>query len=277
MKYLLLLFIFCLSVLASDFDPKNFKFESGQIIAISEAQIDGSTFIFEIGTGSRYGHIGIIMEDNKKFYVYESAPPQGVQKTPLKQFLEKSKIGNSYAVTIAEPEFNPLRISELKDNLDYMVSKKIKYNFKQQMNPNSLNCSEFVYTAFKEVDLELAPIETLKDLNLNAFDGLMYRAARFKFTDESRFVSPAGIIRSEKTKVLASNLPHDRILTESEILKAWIETDSIKNAVYVLFPHTRELSSKEFQNVLEDEILPYLKQQAGVHPYKILNCNQLLQ
>lgn len=47
---------------------------------------DPSTFIFEAGTASRYGHVGVIAVIDSEVYVYEATPPIA-QKTKLSYFL----------------------------------------------------------------------------------------------------------------------------------------------------------------------------------------------
>jgi hypothetical protein len=274
---MIILFLFSFNLYATEFNPETFKFKNGQILAISQASTDGSTFLFEVATGSRYGHIGIVMKQKGKVFVFESTPPNGVTKSPLKEFLKKSKIKKKYAATVLETNITYSQVFDLASELENLVKQKIPYNYKQSINPNSLNCSEFVHKAYKNIGIELSSIETLDDLNFKAFDGLVYDAFGFRFDKSARFISPASIVRSNKTKVLANNLPFNKVLTEVQILDAWIKSGSLKNAMYFLYPQTGQLSLIELEEVMKDELIPMLKSKASSKPYKILNCSNLIK
>ncbi len=95
------LFISSLAHAAPEFNPDNFSWRTGQIIGVSEVSFDASTFLFEIATGSRFGHVGIVYIDaNNEVLVLESSPKDrevptsknGVKISKLKDFLNKSKV-----------------------------------------------------------------------------------------------------------------------------------------------------------------------------------------
>ena len=75
---------------APKFEHDKFQYQTGQIIAISETNYDASTFFFEAFTGSRYGHIGIIVVEDGEVVVYEANPPF-TQKNSIEDFLKRSR------------------------------------------------------------------------------------------------------------------------------------------------------------------------------------------
>src|SRR3989338_364820 len=139
-----------------------FQWETGQMLAISQAD----TFSFEVATGSRFGHIGIIVKeensDKTEIFVYESNADQdtkkeGVRKTPLSDFLNLAKKNSAGfpEATVVEPTA-PLSLVEqtrLIQNMDEMVKKRIRYNYYHYYSDvsSTLDCSQFVHDAYKSI------------------------------------------------------------------------------------------------------------------------------
>lgn len=221
------------------FDAKSFTFQTGQIIAISEMNSDPSTVFFEAGTGSRFGHIGIMAKQGRKIFVYEANPPQ-VQRTPLEDFIARSLVNKNKMVTVVEL-VQPLTKEEGAKLIEHMhreVANETPYNFSMVVNPDSVNCSEFVMKAFKAIGRNgVGEIETVSEMNLNSMGGAL--AALWERSGPlpkptQKVISPVSIVNSKQVRVLASNLPVDKLLSDFEILSAWIDGGGIESLANLL-------------------------------------------
>lgn len=219
------------------FEHEKFNYETGQIIAVSETNYDASTFFFEAFTGSRYGHIGIVVVENGQVMVYESNPPHA-QKTEIAAFLSRSRDekGNFQATVLKLVK--PLTATEsasLVKAAKEIVAKKVPYNFEQTMNDKSLNCSEFVFKVFNSIKrTDVGEIQTIADLNRNSFGGQLLQYWEMltdePIDEEAKYVSPASIVFAKSTEAVAANLPHDRIISDKEVFAGW----STKSALITL-------------------------------------------
>lgn len=233
---------------AMKFNPKTFKYKTGQIIAISETNYDPTTFFFEAFTGSRFGHIGIVVVEDGEVMVYEGNPPYA-QKNTINDFLARSvNDEGEYQATVlgVYPRLKYAQRKKLVATVKEFVDKKVPYNFGQTMTEGALNCSEFVHAAFKSVyRTTIGEPQTINELNRNSFSGELlnyWEMLTGAHVDESaKYLSPASIVFSKNTLVIASNLPYDKILSDKEVLKAW----SSETPLYLLDDQLLGLGSGE--------------------------------
>jgi len=200
--------------------------ETGQVIGISEMKSDPSTFIFEAGTGSRYGHVGIIAIEDTKVFVYESTPPVA-QRTLLSTFLSKTNKNSDgiLEATIIAP-IVPLRSQESLKLIRAMkkaVKKEVPYNFSVIINDESMNCSEFVYKMFQNIKITIGEIETFSQMNINGFQGQLinFFGANNNISPQSKIITPVSVINSPTFKVVKANLPVNKLISEFEIFNSW--------------------------------------------------------
>ena len=294
-----LFFISSLSYAAVEFNPDNFSWKTGQIIGVSEVSFDASTFLFEIATGSRFGHVGIVYVDaNNEVLVLESSPKDpkvatsknGVKISKLQDFLDKSKViedgKEKYLTTVVEPK-ESINSARLLEETQKLIDADTRYNYQQyQQNEKSgmLNCSEFVYTIFKKLGIILSEPLTIKDLNFKAFQGV-FKAMESTFPEKSTFMPPSAVMLSDKVKVLATNLPVDRVLSEMEILKAWWNLGGFDKITKMLIPASRIETDPVKFNEIKNELYKDLNSKASEKPYKetlaapltTLNCKGFFQ
>lgn len=202
------------------------SFATGDVIAISEMRHDPTTLLFEAATASRYGHVGIVTNTEEGLEVYHSMPPYA-QKTPLAYFLNRAQVDG-----LPYPQFTLLRHAEpltrgeregLVDAMKDMVARRVPFNYSWAMNPNSVNCSQFVRRAFEAIGRsglgELSPISLS---NFNAFDGALIKLFKISLPPgDTLNVSPTKIVHSPQLKVVHAQLPVGRMLSDAEIFKAW--------------------------------------------------------
>ncbi len=249
MKFVLSAFTsFCIfiSISASAQSLADFSWKTGQVIAISEPLADPTTLFFEAGTGSRFGHVGVIVVVNKEVRVYESDPRlDGTGYELIKDFITRSQVGTGdYAYTILEPAvaLTDAQLQQLATKVDQLAKSKIPYNFSQTYisDGSKLSCSEFVASVFKSIGLtNVGQIETIKDaVNLSAFNGGLA-----KLNDmvggppfpkpENQILSPLSVVMSPALKVVQSTLPTQQTLSDQEIYDAWLKGDGFTALVAI--------------------------------------------
>ncbi len=219
---------------APSFVKNQTEFKTGQVIAISEMSFDPTTLFFEAGTGSRFGHIGIVVVEGGKTYVYESNPP-AVQRTSLAAFLKRSLVLKRHMATVLEPVV-PLTLAEqtaLTNSVRASVAAGIPYNFSMVLNEGAVNCSEFVYKTFLGIGRDgFGQVETMAEMNLNSMSGYLLQLWSMSGEPpdaEDKVLTPVSIVNSKKLTVIASNLPVNQLISDQEILRAWIDGGGIAN------------------------------------------------
>ena len=221
------------------FDPYDFEYRTGQVLITSETEYDASTLFFELATGSRFGHVGVVViRPDGELRVYESNPgieEDGAQYTTVQEFVERSNYkGNYQAIVMAPKQLSKQQQQQLSRELDKMVAEKIPYNYNQVYveSQQARNCSEFVYSAYKRIGVEgIGYKMKLTDLHKESLSGQLIDFWGDELKDHYEFIPPLSIVASSKVKVLASNIPHDRILSDHEILSAWDETSGLTDFV----------------------------------------------
>lgn len=214
-------------------DVKDTQWKTGQVLALSQLFYDPTTFLFEAGTGSRFGHVGLVSVESDGVFVYEEAPP-AASRTPLEKFLKtatdpQTKKVNAtlleYADSISEKQINQL-VQAAKD----IVNKKTPYNFSMVTNNTSMNCSEFVFYLFKTAGLKAVGEQAdFESMNTKAFQGKLMELARINNTKQGLSVTPASIVNSPNLKVVSTNLPVEIVISEADILKTWKTSGALSN------------------------------------------------
>ena len=254
------------------FVPEKVRWQTGQIIGISEPLEDPSTFFFEIVTGSRFGHIGIVAvtSDDSKLVYHSDPKGKGAMVSPLGEFLERSLDQNQkHQATLVVP--NELGSDQqretLTDVLKRMVAKRIPYNKKQYMNDRSMNCSEFVYHAFLKIGIRVGSIEGASAFNYGAFNGGLSKYWNPQIPDGARYISPSSIISNNSTRIIASNLPTDRILSEREILDSWQKNGGLRRFVQLILQGNNSSTEREVDRGLQ-ELIDFFQPRASTQPYR---------
>lgn len=239
-KLVFLLFVFLTTTVfaVKAYDPYNFDYKTGQIIITSETEYDSSTLFFELATGSRFGHVGIVYMEDGEPWIYESNPgieTDGAQYTTLEEFIERSNYNGNYQAIIMEvAKLTTAQQEVLKVELDKMVAEKIPYNYNQVYieEQKARNCSEFIYSAYKRIGIEgIGYKMKLTDLNKDSLSGQLLKFWGEELKDHYEFVPPISIVASRKTTILASNVPHNKVLSDTEILEAWDNTSGLTDFV----------------------------------------------
>ena len=105
--------------------------------------------LIESVTGSRYTHVGVVLEDEGEFVVWEAFAPVG--PTPLSEWVWRG-VGHEYAVYRPRAAVDSAR---LRSALERWRGRD--YDGDYQWDHERIYCSELVALAFGELGLEIAP------------------------------------------------------------------------------------------------------------------------
>ena len=230
---LLTLLFFILTSLAQDY-PAEIIWKTGQILAVSQREAEPSTVIFEFVTGSRYGHVGLVIIEDGTPMVYEATHPH-VKKVTLKDFFSKvsTNTSNQKEFTLLEPamDLEPQEEFMLREYAQKQLDQKTPYNYNGARTPGRLNCSEFVHESFKAAGLpQLGYAQEARELNFEALGGRLKNLLGKKGIDpDALIISPYSVVNSPWMNRSYSTLPYQKVLSDKELYEGWKASQSYKN------------------------------------------------
>ena len=159
--------------------------------------------------GSKFSHIGLVVQDSTGKLVILEAISSGVQLTPVDKFLNRSldKNGNPKAI-----------VGRLKTNFWVLIPSLVKeaksylgksYDNVYMINNDSYYCSELIYLSSKKANddnpfFELRPM-TFKDPETNNFYPAWvdyYKDLNEKIPEGEPGINPGGISLSDKIEIV---------------------------------------------------------------------------
>lgn len=145
----------------------------------------------QLGTWSRYSHCGLIIMKNGKPYVLEAE--NGVELTPIRQWLKRGKLGHHY------------RVMRLKDeqklNLPYQLGGRYDRAFR--FNNDKYYCSELVWELYGKNSINLCTPKALQDYHFLYLPMVQKHINSRGFTMEQKVVAPVDIVKSNKLKTVS--------------------------------------------------------------------------
>jgi len=173
------------------------EIQSGDIIF--QTSTSNQSKAIQLATQSKYSHMGIIYENDGKFFVYEAVQP--VKLTPLKEWINRGENGHYV-------------IKRLK-NADKVLTKSTLIKMKQigeQFNGNpydiyfewsddKIYCSELVWKIYKQAtDIEIGQLEQLSDFDLSndIVKAKMKERYGKNIPMDEKVISPASMFNSDK-------------------------------------------------------------------------------
>ncbi len=243
-KILFSIGVLCISLQSFATDPSTVKWKSGQVIGVSEVNSDPTTIIFELGTGSRYGHVGVVyvegpavQGDLNNVFVYEASPPN-VQKTKLTDFLQRastdSKSKPEFTLIELKKELTSDEVKKLNGFMEEAIKKKVPYNFSMEINPNTYNCSEFVMRSFESAGIKVGEIEKFSDQNINALQGQLMNIYNGAKDPNMKVITPVSVMNSNGFQAVAADLPLGKIISEKEVADAWTHAGAMGGVIDAL-------------------------------------------
>lgn len=154
--YILFIFSFVLLSCDSNQKKKNFEIKQGDLLFQNTGTGEIDNAIKDVTATSfskNYSHVGIAMQKDKKWFVVEAIPKEGICQTPLIKFLNRNKNKFNKSQTT---------VARLDSYYQPYISKAIAYGIERINTPYdavflwddaSYYCSELVYKMFSSQDL----------------------------------------------------------------------------------------------------------------------------
>lgn len=155
----------------------------------------------QAATMSKYNHVGIIFEENGKYYVYEAIGK--VTRTPLQSYINRRGTYGRY--TIMRPRRKNLNISSLKHRVLSQLGKR--YDSSLKWSDERMYCSELVWKAYYNSNsIKISNPTSVQDRMLGKILLPFIPKEHIAFLDTNDpVVSPADLARSWKLKTIYTN------------------------------------------------------------------------
>lgn len=113
----------------------------------------------QASTLSPYNHVGVVVEEKGRFYVYEANGP--VKKTSLKNYVNRRGTGSRFVV-YRHKDIDKKHYSRVTRYVKNQIGKP--YDSYLRWSNGAMYCSELAYKALGSVKLELDEPNKIKDL-----------------------------------------------------------------------------------------------------------------
>lgn len=180
-----------------------FQFETGDVIAHT-SQSSQSTMI-QIGTQSKYSHVGVVFVKNGKAYVLESLST--TKFSTVDSFIDRGK-NDDYTVyrygdwqdghVDWQTGLTAVQKKKLKASVGKYKGKRYDLAFK--WSDDKIYCSELVWKMYEDIDIELSKPKKMKNFPLwiPKFKQVMEKRWGGKVNKQEPVVSPKDIVKSDK-------------------------------------------------------------------------------
>ena len=185
-------------------DVEDWQFETGDIIG--QTSVSGQGPLVQMGTFSRYSHVGIVVMRKNKPYVLEATST--VRYTPLQKFVDKGKDKKytvlRYHVKEQEGLTPPQKKQMIRKARKYMGK---KYDLAFKWSDRKMYCSELVWKLYNDIGLTVSKQNTMKGFNLwvPQLRKVMEKRWGGKINMDEIVVAPSDIMRSRNVKRVYSN------------------------------------------------------------------------
>ena len=151
----------------------------------------------QLATGSKYSHMGIIYEDQGKYFVYEAV--KLVKLTPLAEWKKRGEKGHYIIKRLknAEEILSPAILSKMKKVGQQYLGKSYDEHFK--WSDEKIYCSELVWKIYKEAaGIEIGILEKLSDFDLSNdyVQSIMKERYGHNVPMDETVISPAAMFNS---------------------------------------------------------------------------------
>ena len=172
-------------------------YQNGDIIF--QTSQSGQSKAIQLATKSKYSHVGIIYQNNDKWFVYEAVQP--VKLTPLKQWINRGENGHFVVKRLKNSAeiLNATTLAKMKKSGEKFKGKN--YDIYFEWSDDKLYCSELVWKIYKEAtDVEIGKLEELKDFDLS--HTLVKQKMKERYGDNiplnEKVISPVAMFNSDQ-------------------------------------------------------------------------------
>ena len=184
------------SLNAEDFKLEQ-EIQNGDIIF--QTSKSSQSKAIQLATNSRYSHMGIIYQNDRKYYVYEAIQP--VKLTPLQEWIHRGENGH-YVIKRIKNSENILTDSVINKMKVYGEKFKGKsYDIYFEWSDDKIYCSELVWKIYKKgANIEIGKLALLSDFDLS--NKVVRNKMKQRYGDnipmDEKVISPAEMFDSEK-------------------------------------------------------------------------------
>ena len=159
----------------------------------------------QMATGSKYTHCGIVLEKDGELMVFEAV--RTVSWAPLQQWVGRGVNQHYVLMRLKDPALlSAAQLAAMREDADFFKGRR--YDIFFQWGDEEIYCSELVWKLYqRNANLELGPLRTFRDYNLNHEE--VQRIARERFGKDipldSKVTAPSDIMESDLLEVVAKN------------------------------------------------------------------------
>ncbi|HEY9777742.1 MAG TPA: YiiX family permuted papain-like enzyme [Planktothrix sp.] len=195
----LIIFLTCIAccALVASFLPKAVSTDGlrqGDIIF--QVSRSGQSTAIQLATHSKYSHVGMLMRQDNRWYVYEAE--RGVELTDLQEWIARDPQHHYVIKRLKQNDLlTPAAIAKLKNEGRKFLGRPYDPYFR--WSDDEMYCSELVWKTYKNaLGVEVGKLRKLKDFDLTSPTVKRQLALRYgdKVPLDSTVVSPADVFDS---------------------------------------------------------------------------------
>lgn len=197
----LTLLAFKSSDLKKDTDSYSTIAKSGDLIFQTEIGRPQALAI-QVATFSPYNHVGVVVEENKKLFVYEAHGP--VKKIPLEKYVDRWGTGSRFVV-YRHQDTDKKSQSKVITYLKRQSGKP--YDNRLSWDDSSMYCSELAYKALDFANLSMEKPQKMKEMKSSLLIGKII-PNNYRLSDvnmEDYVVAPSHLSRDKNLSKVYQN------------------------------------------------------------------------
>ncbi len=186
-----------IEIVESSTGKEKILYQNGDIIF--QTSKSSQSKAIQLATQSKYSHMGIIYENDGKYFVYEAVHP--VKLTPLAEWINRGKNGHYVIKRLfnADQVLTGSTLLKMKQFGEQFKGKP--YDIYFEWSDDKIYCSELVWKIYKQaVDIEIGQLEQLADFDLS--NAIVKAKMKERYGDnipmDEKVISPAAMFNSEK-------------------------------------------------------------------------------
>ncbi|HEX7830866.1 MAG TPA: YiiX family permuted papain-like enzyme [Thermoanaerobaculia bacterium] len=132
---------------------------------IFQESLSSQSRAIQLATGSRYSHMGIVMRENGRWYVYEAVEP--VKLTPLSTWTARGRNGHYVVKRLRDAsKLTPAVLRKMEK-----VGKRFEgkqYDLTFEWSDTRIYCSELVWKIYRDgAGIEVGKLQKLREFDLS--------------------------------------------------------------------------------------------------------------
>ena len=186
-----------IEIVESSTTKEKILYQNGDIIF--QTSKSSQSKAIQLATKSKYSHMGIIYENDGKYFVYEAVHP--VKLTRLAEWINRGKNGHYVIKRLfnADQVLTGSTLLKMKQFGEQFKGKP--YDIYFEWSDDKIYCSELVWKIYKQaVDIEIGQLEQLADFDLS--NAIVKAKMKERYGDnipiDEQVISPAAMFNSDQ-------------------------------------------------------------------------------